>query len=928
MTRPGAEQGGSGDEGAQEARDEQTRRAAGDHREGDLFGEHGRPLRVDIASGAEEFFSRMARALGISHGAEEGQHSGGFAAMDRSLQAMVSEHRATNQVLRQAAEEMRAATGMMADLHPQGGRHARRSRRDPLAPDEGVEVHNLDTGETERAPDPRRTESERAPDPRRTESDRDRAQGRAARRSTQGVRDSEQQRANREQERRDRVQERLDERNAEHGRAHTEFGSGVHRGYRSPHEHSVGELRRRVGEEAHHRWGMGDRDTPSWVPQHDEHGNVSHYEQRHKGQTVRDPEGNPVRAMAGTPEYAEAEADHQGRSLISHVAEHGALYGVKGALRAVPGVGEVLMAGEATNWGIGEIGRQRAKNAPYQAIYGGSNFGAAAGIGGLSQAFAGSASTARSGLGNRAAELGFVTSQHFGLGMTGDQAREAFQGVSSLGYLGNNRKNTLDFVSDSYKNLGISVQESMQRVSESAKYTNYAMSGLGEGLKSVTESAQKTGQSAVELRKQFDTAYASAMQSGFGASSAEIATAQTNAFGGSNRLLAGMNPAQQAWSHNLGMKFYMAGTQGKTPGQLEAQSDQGNPAPLLAAQNKGMTQLMGAMISPNLKKNLDQYVKSEGGKGYIEQHQGALQNLADQAMSQGFEPSIARQYLQSMGVQTEGKNDTQVTAEFLQQSYLKKPQDELAKVEKAHKIKPLSKKEEHDLKHESFGGRLADTLVKGVDRVGSTTDERAYLKKVAKDTHEDDLTRMFGIHTGGKEYAQAKTATKEYEKIQRKTGKDDPATWAAIKSFGTHPEEGVRVKTKDKGWRVVPLTEAITTYRDQIDTGQAEIVGGANDGKKIGAVTGVRDSGFHEDPKKSSAKTQSGKGLATADEWEKKHGGERKKDDDKDKGKGGTIHVDLTPQVKQLFNFSSSDPGVSMSNSQGTVPTPAGGPNQ
>lgn len=240
-----------------------------------------------------------------------------------------------------------------------------------------------------------------------------------------------------------------------------DVGLGVNPNY----GRGLGGLRRTLARGLEGRFGTSAGST--YQRTFDRHGN-------HAGWIERQSDGTII--QHDSPDaISESDIAAAGRrattsGILGAVGEGGAIAG----LRAVPYVGAAVLGAEAIHEGATFITDQRAANAQYQSIYGGSNL---------------------SGLGQRADQFGFQLGQLFGGGMTWGQSQQAFQGVSALGLQGPQRSSDLTFISENYNRMGVSVSDSLKLVTTATQDLNESLTGLQEGLTKTRQAAIASGQS-------------------------------------------------------------------------------------------------------------------------------------------------------------------------------------------------------------------------------------------------------------------------------------------------------------------------------------------------------------------------------------------------------------------------------------------------
>lgn len=125
---------------------------------------------------------------------------------------------------------------------------------------------------------------------------------------------------------------------------------------------------------------------------------------------------------------------------------------------------------------------QRAANAPWQRIYGGSQI----------EAF-----------GQRARERAFQFGQ-MGV-LSGEDAARLFEGVSSMTTRGGERQEALDFAVSQFKKYGMDISDSLTLINLKLKDSNLSFRDLQNSLDNVTASARAAGINTDQARQQFIT---------------------------------------------------------------------------------------------------------------------------------------------------------------------------------------------------------------------------------------------------------------------------------------------------------------------------------------------------------------------------------------------------------------------------------------
>lgn len=239
-----------------------------------------------------------------------------------------------------------------------------------------------------------------------------------------------------------------------------------------------------------------------------------------------------------------------GRLAANRVAAGFAGGGLMGGIRAVPVVGQTALAVGAVYEGTKFISDQRAANAQYQSVLGGSN---------------------AAGLGQRFLNQGYKLSQIFSGGLNGSQADQAFKGVTALGYQGGARQNRLDFVSSNFRSMGMDPSESLKLIAVASQTTTTSLTDLEKQLKAVSQMAKETGQNASALRAAFTSNFQTLAQAGAGGGAGLIAQAQVGVTSGMGRQYANVDLSGLSSTSSM---MFQANQLGMSIGQYMAKNQQ------------------------------------------------------------------------------------------------------------------------------------------------------------------------------------------------------------------------------------------------------------------------------------------------------------------------------------------------------------------
>jgi hypothetical protein len=595
---------------------------------------------------------------------------------------------------------------------------------------------------------------------------------------------------------------------------------------------TMGGVRRQInlatGEALHQGLGQGVQQSNTVVPITDPAtGDISHYEEH-------DADGNVVRsADAGTPEGNSMARTAMRAFTISRIAGSlAAGRGVGGALgaagralgsaagsgqlgsaaaglarigsKAIPVVGAALAVADLAGEGFRFAQDQRAKNTYFQSIYGGAN---------------------TAGFGQRFQEEGFKWGQFLTTGLKDEDASKLFRGVSALGLTDSQRGDALDFGQKQYKNLGMSVDQSLAAISIAAQGANTSLVGVEDALGRVTAAASATGQNADQLRDKFLTVFSGVTAAGFGTQAPLVASAVTAAGPGSSRNLQNVDYSgaftetqQRLTAAQLGIPY----------GELVAQNALGNVAPGLEAKDQQIGTLVDTLLTPQMKNWLDTEIDKRGGRDKVKANPGQQREIGLGLLSQGLDPGVVKQAAEAMigpGALANVPQDS--IGEWVVQKYVGGGDLSEAAEQQEKKNQP------RDL---GSAEKVPETnpLASGLSQFLPGADA------ITNQTASTFVQDQYGTNIFSGAVRSKNSALDAYGVRQNETGQVDPGIEAFINATGHYSEVGVQVQTKD-GPKVVDKNEAITYFADQIAKGTATIVGGPADldGRTVGELTGV-----------------------------------------------------------------------------------------
>lgn len=664
-------------------------------------------------------------------------------------------------------------------------------------------------------------------------------------------------------------------------------------------------LNTKAAEDLHQRYGMGTERNPTVVPVRNQAGEVTHFEER-------DAAGNVLRSVVADTEEGRslartalrmasisraAGAIAAGRGLggalsgaVSGAATAGA-GGVAGAAggaagtlarvgaKAIPVVGWALAALDVVGAGLRFAQEQRAKNVQYQSIYGGAN---------------------TEGFGQRLQEEGFAWGQFFTTGLQDEDARKLFKGVSSLGFRDSQRGELLDFAQKQYKNLGMSVDQSLQAIEIAARGSNTQLVGLEKALTRVSQAARVSGQSADQLRQKFLGTFQATTQAGFGISAAQVAGIVTAEGPGGSRGLQGVD---YTGAFTEGQQRFTAAQLGVSYGELVYQNSIGNTVPGLEALDKRIQTAVNTVLSGGAKRWLDSKIQEVGGRDKVKGDTG-LQASIGQELTRYIDPGAVKAVAEGLvGPGTLANVPEDKVGEWVVRNYVGAGDlSEAAEAEQAgENQRPLAEGERHGVEAEwGVLGAPAGT---------------------------DFIQDNYGMNPFSGEVRSKNSALDAYSERQGQTGMADPAIEAFIQTTGKYSEIGVEVQTKD-GKKVVSKDEAIRYYGDQIAKGTARIVGGPPDmdGMTIGQLTGVTQQDYTashgRDTDTTNDTAAEGAPGVSAEEWKEGHPSSYEEEG----GGSGTYKIELSDETKRFFRLvGPQNPQVESGAAAGVPPAVGGG---
>lgn len=575
----------------------------------------------------------------------------------------------------------------------------------------------------------------------------------------------------------------------------------------------------------------------------------------------------PMMGMPGTPAVAPAQGgsygggSHGGGGMGQWVRS--SLPSIGAAVGGPVGAAVGAAAAAATQIPA-EVRSQRDKNAYYQSIEGGSNFDA---------------------FGERMSEEGYRWSTFGVLGS--DEARQAFKGVTKLGYNskvegGPGRQDALNFVYHGKTSYGATVDESLQELQVASKSALTNFKDLSTALKDVSDSAGKAGVNAQMARAQMTQLLDQAQSSGYGSSAVGVAQGEQQTLNSYGRSFQGVSASGRLTSSHAYMAASLAGIS-------VSQYLTGGATQKLSADQK----LDNATVSALLKPEALTWVKDQ---------------------------------LNQSGGNVSAEVAAQIAQEMLQRFYANDP---FALSSAAASLSGYSDYAQDPIKAatwivQQLNGKGAGTTSKDMSK-SATSDQKTTSKANGVSTGVGESMRTPGslqggtTALGGKQLDQEKSggflgigghASKAVQAYQdwhgKNGGQEDPVIYSLLNAIHGDDKTKVEVTTKD-GKKVVSFADAIKNHRNELASGNAVIMSGDQAGKAVSDILGkngidpLRD--FSTEASKSDS---SGQSLA---DWQAAN-----------TSSNGKLQISLTAEARRLLTVMDST-GVNGAAGSATPPT-------
>jgi hypothetical protein len=546
---------------------------------------------------------------------------------------------------------------------------------------------------------------------------------------------------------------------------------------------------------------------------------------------------------------------------------------------AMLGLGAAGAVGAVGYEGVKMIQNQRAQNAQYQAILGGSNF---------------------SQFGQRISSAAFGIRNMFSFGS--GQAQEAFMGATQLGMRGQERNSALNMMVSSFNSMGMSVAQSLAAITVQAQSGYENFNDLEKSLKGVSAAAKDTAQNAEAVRQGFIQTYQGVTQNvGGGAGTLGVSTAISKFQANLGRQFQGMNFSGVTGNTQL---YEIASEQGMNFNQV-VQKMATNPTWGVQAVNKNidtfLSQAGGGQAIASLRQQMKSGKFQVGANGQVDPAQ--LTGLATNLLTQLPNVQGISSILSAAGIDTSQMNPMQVAQAFIgyyAQNGLQAPA--------AAGPQTVGAAQRQALAATSANPAAAAGSPGGA---GSST---AALGAAAKGTGLKGGVQIdVGTITGS---SGAEKLRRQYLAQIGKTGQNSTIIDQMLKSSAAQ-KMLYRVNTSD-GSKVVNFQDLITNYSDQAASGGVEIAQGTMNGQNVAGLSASSQfGGTQGDPAAyaaANAAASSNQKLKGKDLSGKLKTGEAAT------GKAATqLQISATPQLQQLLSFAVNGQSVSASSATSLV---------
>lgn len=527
----------------------------------------------------------------------------------------------------------------------------------------------------------------------------------------------------------------------------------------------------------------------------------------------RGPDGRFVSANdPGISDFAKRQTIMMaGRGAAQSLAETGSYRAAGSAALGSTAAGSVALkaagfAGLAAA-GVNKVGDfaegQRAANAEWQSMMGGTNVGAYR---------------------ERFNQQMFGMSQ-FGVLDSAD-AEKLYRDVAATGLRGEARDTAQNFAIENYKQFGMDIDSSMKIIKTASETGQSSLIGVSLALERVTDAAVEAGVSAEKMRNSWISTWQTMSQSVAGGTAATTATGFTESLAGLGPEYAdlGFNPGEQQFAllaANAGMGLQEFTLATRQPG---------NEGMILSGTEKDLRRRLSSMIS---SQGVRAIVEAAGGRKSSEMDAGTKKGLGDlYSMAGGYQYNVLDVLLQS-GVTGANPGNALNLAGMIVAGAWTPGQDAEDAIADAKAAGPRM-----------FGG-LTESEFSELNSVGQKpmgvfgSEGFAAVSNPLVDAElrelEEKTRASMPSGLGGFFNIDDKQVIRNFMSDVEKTGQRGGIS-ELLATNATSRSSAMRVTIKDENGndKTVDLQEAMSQYRSQLDDGSAVIAEGDSAGQTVG----------------------------------------------------------------------------------------------
>lgn len=664
------------------------------------------------------------------------------------------------------------------------------------------------------------------------------------------------------------------------GGTHDTFDPSQYMSAGRNHPTSYGELQRnlrvRAARAMNNTFGEPAK-LPELTPQYDQQGELSHYNYNAKnGSPIERIEKDDPRRESLAKDISEG---YQGVKMTSKVAGAVARGGLGAGLKAIPYVGTAIAVADGVNEAAEWVTDQRAANAQYQAIEGGTNFG--------------------TGVSERLKKFGNRLDQRFSGGMTGEQADQVFDTFTAQGFTGDQRSAYIKEASNQYKQTGADPMQTAQMVVTAANHANSGLVNLAASIQSVTQTAIQYGVSADQARQTMMTTMGQLAASGMqGSQLPAMAAVDTNMVTQMGRSLQGTSFAGMNNENTLRTESSMLGM----PYSRFMSQKEDSPALGAKAQDEILNRFSGTLTNGAVKAAWDKEVAAAGGIDKVKNNGDLKRQVAKKVLdATGVDVSGTQRQWGANGITGPAADPTDPVSGMVQAGEIMMnggqwSQNNEKQVEAQHQQRDETKGDVKNLH----------------------TDSRSTMQQIG-----DSISHWWEHPFDTSPHQTSENVNKQQEASSGKIDQTIDQLLDPAQGLGDKDNVGVKVTTKD-GEKVVPMNTAISKYRDQVASGKATIVDPddpSKDGKSVKDITGGAETNYKGPTTTGDAATSD---AQDEDKFRQDHPATKGGDSG---GGGQNVNVTVTPdkQLQGWFQFHTGNGGQTQSGAANGVPPQPGG---